>query len=104
MNPTKDHSGNKVKTYLYNGYQLLVLPYFLYEVDVYKTWKEGFALVRSRQFKSDKFLKIKNSVDIKHYDGYNLERSIDLIGAPMHFINEQKLPIYGKKLRKTKKK
>lgn len=97
----KDRSGNKIVTYLYEGSQLMVLPYFLYEVDVYRTWNNGFALVRSRQFKSNKFLKIKNSVEIKHYDGHNLERSINLIGAPITFIKERKLPLYGQKTKKT---
>lgn len=97
---TKDHSGNE-PTYLYEGYQLIVLPYFLYEVDVYRTWKNGFALVKSRLFKSNKFLNIKNYVEIKHYDGHNLERSINLIGAPMSFIKEKKLPLYRQKTKKT---
>lgn len=101
MPRTKDRSGNKLKTYLYEGYQLMVLPYFLYEVDVYRIWHNGFALERSRQFKSNKFLRIKNYVVIKHYDGHNLERSINLIGAPMSFIKEKKLPLYGQKLKKT---
>lgn len=97
---TKGRSGDNPVTYLYEGYQLMVLPYFLYEVDVYRTWKDGFALVKSRLFKSNKFLSIKNYVDIKHYDGYNLERSINLIGAPINFIKEKKLPLYGTKIKK----
>lgn len=98
---TKGRSGDKPKTYLYEGCQLMVLPYFLYEVEVYRIWHNGFALVRSRRFKSNKFLRIKNYVEIKRYDGYNLERSIDLIGAPINFIKEKKLPVYGQKTKKT---
>lgn len=97
----RDRSGNKPLTYLYEGYQLEVLPYFLYEVEVYRTWTNGFALVKSRLFKSNKFLRIKSYIDIKHYDGYNLERSINLIGAPISFIKDKKLPLFGQKSKRT---
>lgn len=101
MHQTKDHSWDNQTTYLYEGGQLMVLPYFLYEVEVYRTWHNGFALVRSRRFKSNKFLRIKNYVEVKHYDGHNLERSIDLIGAPINFIKEKKLPVYRQKTKKV---
>lgn len=89
------------ETYLYEGHQLIVLPYFLYEVDVYRIWENGFALVKTRRFKSNKFLKIKNYIETKYYEGHKLERSIELIGAPMSFIKENRLPVYRQKAKKN---
>lgn len=93
MARTKDRSGSK-PTYRFENGQIEVLPYFLYEVSVDKLWKNGFCCLKSRFFKSDKFLKIKNTEEIKYFDGYSIVRSITLLGAPYSFIKEHNLPIY----------
>lgn len=94
MLQTKDRSGNKPKTYRFDGSQIEVLPYFLYEVCAYKLWKNGACMLKSRFFKSKTFLHIKNTEEFKTRDGYTIVRSIELLGAPYSFIKERKLPVY----------
>lgn len=93
MRRTKDRSGAKPVTYRFEGSQIEVLPYFLYEVSIDKLWKNGFCNLKSRYFKSDKFLKVRLTEE-KHYDGYSIVRSVTLLGAPYSFIKERNLPIY----------
>lgn len=100
MSRTKDRSGRKPATSRFENSQIEVLPYFLYEVSVDKLWKNGFCCLKSRFFKSDKFLKVKE-VEVKYFDGYSIVRSITLMGAPYNFIKERNLPIY--KLKDNKK-
>lgn len=78
------------------------MPYFLYEVSVYKIAKNMAGLLDSKFFKSDKLLKIKNEVTCKKFKDYQIVRYVDLLGAPMEFIEENNLPIY--ELRKPSKK
>ena len=96
----KDRSGHKPVTYRFENSQIEVLPYFLYEVSVDKLWKNGFCCLKSRYFKSNKFLKVKGE-EIKYFDGYSIVRSIILLGTPYSFIKEHNLPIY--KLKDKKK-
>lgn len=93
MGRTKDRSGHKPVTYRFENSQIEVLPYYLYEVSVDKLWKNGFCCLKSRFFKSNKFLNIKDT-EVKYYDGYSIVRSITLMGAPYSFIKERNLPIY----------
>ena len=94
MSRTKDRSGSKPVTYRFEGSQIEVLPYFLYEVSVDKLWKNGFCNLRTRFFKADKFLKVCLMEETKRFDGYSIVRSITLLGAPYSFIKERNLPIY----------
>lgn len=96
MARTKDLSGRELITYRLGNSQILVLPYFLYEVSVDKYWKNGFCNLKNRYFKSDKFLKINHTVEIKRCEEYNVVRNISLLGAPYNFIKEHNLPIYTK--------
>lgn len=60
-------------------------------------------ILGSKYFKSDKLLNIKKDVEyLKKTKDYNIVRYIDLLGAPMSFIEENNLPIY--ELRKPFKK
>ena len=94
MSRTKDRSGSKPVTYRFEGSQIEVLPYFLYEVNVDKLWRNGFCNLKSRYFKSDRFLKIVKTEETKQFDGYKIVRSVILLGAPYSFIKERNLPIY----------
>lgn len=96
MAQTKDLSGRNLITYRFGNSQILASPYFLYEVSVDKYWKNGFCNLKNRYFKSDKFLKINHTVEIKHCGEYNIVRSISLLGAPYNFIKERNMPIYTK--------
>lgn len=94
MGRMKDHSGIKPATYRFEGSQIEVLPYFLYEVSIDKRWKNGFCNLKSRYFKADKFLKVCLTEEVKYYDEYSIVRSVTLLGAPYSFIKERNLPIY----------
>lgn len=91
---TKDHSGQEPKTYIFDNNRIEVVPYFIYEVGLYKYWKSGFCMLGTRTFKSDKFLNIKCKRKVKRYDTYFIEKEIVLIGAPYQFIRENNLPEY----------
>lgn len=78
------------------------MPYFLYEVSVYKLAPNMACILGSKFFKSDKLLNIKKDVEYKKAKDFTIVRYIDLLGAPMSFIEENNLPIY--ELRKPFKK
>lgn len=98
----KDHSGQEHKTYLYEGTRIEVLPYFLYEVSIYKYWNSGACMLGSKFFKSDKLLNLKYYRKVENHDGFSIEKEVTLMGAPSQFIREKKLPEY-KPIIKTKK-
>lgn len=98
----KNRSGQEPKTYIYEGTRIEVLPYFLYEVCIYKHWNSGACVLGSRFFKSDRLLKIRCSSKFKQFSGYAIEKEITLIGAPYQFIRESNLSEY-KPIIKTKK-
>lgn len=89
-------------SYLFGENRIEPMPYFLYEVSIYKIAKDMVGLLGSKYYKSDKLLKIKNEVEYKKFKDYQVVRYIDLLGAPMEFIEENNLPIY--ELRKPSKK
>lgn len=89
-------------SYRFGENRIEPMPYFLYEVSVYKITKNMAGILDSKFFKSDKLLKIKNEVECKKFKDYQIVRYIDLLGAPMEFIKENNLPIY--ELRKPSKK
>lgn len=88
----KFHFGDK--TYRYEGYQIEVLPYFLYEVSIYRCCKDRFNVLNNKMFTSNKFLNLKTREVLKRTKDYELVRFIDLLGAPQSFIEENNLPIY----------
>lgn len=89
--------------YRFGENRIVAMPYFLYEVSVYKLSRNMACILGSKYFKSDKLLNIKKDVEyLKKTKDYNIVRYIDLLGAPMSFIEENNLPIY--ELRKPFKK
>lgn len=98
----KNRSGQEPKIYIYEGIKIEVLPYFLYEVCIYKHWDTGSCMLGSRFFKSDKLLNIKCSNKFKRFSGYTIEKELTLMGAPYQFIRERNLSEY-KPISKTKK-
>lgn len=102
MTRMKNRSGQEPKTYIYNDTRIEVLPYFLYEVCLYKYWQSGFCVLGNRFFKSDKLLDIKCQSKLKKFDGYSVEKEITLVGAPYKFIRENNLSEYKPNV-KTKK-
>ena len=92
-------------TYLLHGNRVEVMPYFLYEVSVYKITKDTTFLIKSRFYKSDKLLTIKNDVTVKRFKDYNVVRFVNILGVTKEFMEENYLQIYEAKPKKklTKK-
>ncbi len=89
-------------SYRFGENRIESMSYFLYEVNIYKVTKNMTCLLDSKYYKSDKLLKIKNEVTCKKFKNHQIIRYINLLGAPIEFIKENKLPIY--ELRKPSKK
>lgn len=92
------------KTYLLQDNRVEVMPYFLYEVSVYKITKDMAALMGSKFYKSDKPLNIKKDVTVKKCKDYDIVRYVDILGVTQEFVDEEKLPLYKPKKKVTKKK
>lgn len=88
----------------WDGYPIEVLPYFLYEVSLYWMSPRRSNMLSCRYYTSDKPLKVKTVEVIKRFKHFHLERFITLLGAPMSFIEDNKLPIYETNQKQSKKK
>ncbi len=88
------------RTYLLQGNRVEVMPYFLYEVSIYKITKNMAALMASQFYKSDKSLTIRNDVTVKKYKDYSIVRYVDVLGVAKEFVEENDLPIYEPKNKK----
>lgn len=88
------------QTYLLEDNRVEILPYFLYEVSVYKITKNMAALMASQFYKSDEALTIKKDVTIKKYKDYSIVRYVDVLGVTKEFVEENNLPIYESKVKK----
>lgn len=104
ISPGKDPSGQEPKSYVYDGIRIEVSKFFLYEVSLYKYWKNGYCLLGSKLFKSDKFLNIKHPRVYKRFKKYIIEKEISFIAAPQEFIIERDLPVYENIVIKNKPK
>lgn len=78
-------------------------PYYKYEICIYKYWKGGFCQLGSKCFKSDRLLNVKYTRKRRQCNGYSIEKTIELVGAPIGFIEENNL-FMCKPVLKTKKK
>lgn len=85
--------------YNYQGNPVEELPYFLYEVSLYKIEKNRANILCSKYYSSDKLLNVKEIEVIKRFKNYTLERFITLLGVPLEFIKENNLSIYEKRTR-----
>lgn len=77
-----------------------VLPYYLYELSLYKYWKNGCCLLASRFYKSDLPIIFTKSCVTEQQGEFLIEKSISLIGAPEEYIKS--LPKSETKKRKKK--
>lgn len=102
--PRKNTSA-EVTFYRYNDDAVEILPYFLYEVSIYKIESTRASLLSCKYYSSNKLLKIKEVEILKTFREYTIERFITLLGAPESFIKENNLPIYElrKPIKKKKK-
>lgn len=88
------------QTYLFGDNSVEIMPYFVYEVSVYKITQNMASLMVSKLYKSDKVLMIKQPVTIKKYKDYSIYRYIDVLGVTKEFVEENNLPIYEPKVKK----
>lgn len=92
-------------SYRFEEHRVEPMPYFLYEVGIYKITNDSACILGSKYFKSDKLLNLKSEVEQRKFSNYRLLKYVDLLGAPMEFIEENNLPIYElrKPIKKKKK-
>lgn len=89
-------------SYRFGENRIEPMPYFLYEVSIYKITKNMVCILDSKYYKSDKLLTIKKKAEYKKVKDGHIARFVDFLGAPIEFIRENNLPIY--ELRKPSKK
>jgi hypothetical protein len=77
-------------TYRYNNEQLIEMPYYLYEFSYYELFKNGCRSIDSKFIKSNKPLNISDYSKINS----KVVRFVSLLGAPLSYIKELKLPIF----------
>lgn len=84
---------------------LLASDSFVYEVSLYKIFKDRVELAGSRLYSSPKKISIKKETLYKKTKEYTLMKCIDWLAAPKEFIIENNLNIIipCQKLRKRKK-
>jgi hypothetical protein len=71
INPTNCLSGNNI----------INVPYFLYQVDIYQYTRNMASLLITRYYKTSQPLKL-NHCKIKKYKNFSVVRYINLIGEP----------------------
>lgn len=72
---------------------LLVADSFIYEVSLYKIFKDRVELAGSQLYSSEEKLNIKKDTIYKRTMGFTLMKCIDWISAPKDFIEENHLNI-----------
>lgn len=91
------------ETYLLQGNRVEIMPYFLYEVSVYKSIKGMAFLIGSQYYKSNRLLNIKKETTVKKCSGYSVVRYISVLGVTKEFVDENRLQLY-QPIKKKKKK
>lgn len=84
--------------YLYKEHKVTKMPYFLYEVNIYKTSKNMASILNSKFYKSNTLINIKNDeIILERTKDYCITKSIDIVGVPEDFIKEYDLKVYEPK-------
>ncbi len=81
-------------SYRFGDERVEEMPYFLYEISIYKITKDGIGILNSKFLKSNKLLEIKKEVICKKYRNFQLMQCIDLRGVPIDFIIDNNLSLY----------
>ena len=61
------------------------------------------SILSSKFYTSKKLLDVEEMTILKRFRNFDIERYVTLLGAPQSFIEENNLPIYELKKRKSKK-
>ena len=88
--------------YRFGDNKVEILPYFLYDVSIYKITKDTAFCLESCYYKSDKLLNIKKETISKKFLNYSIVKYISIIGVTKQFAEDNHLPIWELKKRKKK--
>lgn len=67
-------------------YELTEYPKFLYEVSLYKIWKDRAECIDNQFYIADKPLKIKKETISKKIEDYTLVKYITWLAAPLDYL------------------
>lgn len=82
-------------TYIKDGYEVEIMPYFLYEISICKIYKDRFETLGCKYIKSEKPLEFKHSEYTKYNknEEFRYAKFIDWLGAPEWYIKENKFKL-----------
>lgn len=84
------------------GSKLSIMDSFVYELSVYKVFKDRAECLGSKYYSSPKELKIKKDSKVKKYKDFSICIYIDWIGAPKQYIIDNNLELIIPKTKKKK--
>lgn len=94
-------------SYRYKENRVTIMPYFLYEVNIYRLEKNMASILNSKFYKSDELINIKNDeIILERTKDYTIVKNIDIIGVPEDFVKKNSLEVYElrKPIKKVKEK
>lgn len=91
----------EVPKYRFGTEDIEVLEYYLYEVSIYKIYKDRVETIGNKFYKTDNYIKVKSAH--KKYKDYILAKFVNLIGAPIDFINTYNLKLVEKNAKRRSK-
>lgn len=90
--------------YSYKQYKLTEYPKFLYEVSLYKIWKDRVECVGNQFYIADKPLEIKKSTISKKVKDYLLVKYITWLSAPLDYLMQNNFKLVtDESTRRTRK-
>lgn len=87
--------------YVSGELKLTVYSKFLYEVSLYKIWKDRVELFDSKFFVSEQPLKFKETTSVKIKD-YRLVKYITWLSAPLDYMLNNGFELYDENTRKRR--
>ena len=84
------------------GSKLTVTNFFLYELSIYKIYKDRFECIDSKFYSTKKPLNIKKDIQIRKLKDYKIVIYIDWIGAPEEYIKNNNFKLSISKNKKKK--
>lgn len=87
--------------YISGELKLTACPKFLYEVSLYKIWKDRVESHGSKFFASEKPLKFKETISVKVED-YRLVKYTTWLSAPLDYMLSNGFELYDENTRKRR--
>lgn len=85
-----------------SGNKLTITKYFLYELSIYKIYKDRVECINNKFYASNNFISIKKDTKIYSYKNFKIAIYIDWIGAPKDYIEENNFTLIIPKNKKKK--